>query len=222
MGDAVVVEFVNRSRETPQVIGFVEHPKSCKWEPWGGEGLCDLHQWSIEMQEPFIITACPDLPYGQTYIESGEEKFRGWSWHTPHVAGARRHPRCDWKIQGTVADIHLIADVPAGEVSLDTRRYLRFKFYINCPEEGSRYDSVIIRINHINLFLVYGTGPFADNNAAYNYYIGNDNGVETVIDLKSGRFAYLEGDLSLCIVTVSAANGDTVTADLEYIDFTEH
>jgi len=46
-GDEVLVEFQENDWDSPQVIGFKDHPKPCAWETWPGPEIDSYHAWLV-------------------------------------------------------------------------------------------------------------------------------------------------------------------------------
>ncbi len=71
VGDHVVVQFEGQSWDHPKVIGFVEHPRGCYWEPWNGPLITTDNPWVITgIEEGYTLPTDPENPkYGRLCLD---------------------------------------------------------------------------------------------------------------------------------------------------------
>ncbi|SEM55702.1 hypothetical protein SAMN04489760_1225 [Syntrophus gentianae] len=71
VGDHVVVQFEGQSWDHPKVIGFVDHPRGCYWEPWNGPLITTDNLWVITgIEEGYTLPTDPENPkYGRLCLD---------------------------------------------------------------------------------------------------------------------------------------------------------
>ncbi len=71
VGDHVVIQFEGQSWDHPKVIGFVEHPRGCYWEPWNGPLITTDNPWVItNIEEGYTLPTDPEDPkYGRLCLD---------------------------------------------------------------------------------------------------------------------------------------------------------